>query len=73
MQQHLHTVAIEPKFNSTYTQWLDNPDAAALTHSCYCAQTEQHLHTVASEPRRNSTYTQWLVTPDTTALTHSGC
>ena len=35
MQEQLHTVAIEPKYNSSYTQWLDSPDTTALTKVSY--------------------------------------
>ena len=64
MQQHLYTVAMETRYNSTYTQWLVSSDASARTHSGWRAQIQQHSPTVASEPRCNSTYTQWLDSPD---------
>ena len=87
MQQHLATLTCEIRYNSTYTQWLDNPDAGALTlfclflpflafvyltHSGRTTHMQQHLHTVAIEPRQNSTYPQWLDSPDAAALARSG-
>ena len=47
MQQHLYTVAMETRYNSTYTQWLVSPDASARTHSGWRAEIQQQSPTVA--------------------------
>ena len=38
MQDHLHTVASETRYNSTPPQWLGSPDTTALTYSGWTTQ-----------------------------------